>query len=79
VIPEGVAEIQREAFKGHLWLRSIEFPSSLRRIYAGAFSNCSSLECIVDLSDTKVWEIGEEAFLNCAQVPDVVFSNRSAY
>lgn len=75
VLPEGIREIQAEAFLGCSVLRSVSLPATMRKIGKRAFSGCKSLRELV-IPDGVV-EIEDEAFANCTKlkrlvIPDTV-------
>ena len=63
VIPNSVAAIGDEAFKGCTNLTAIEIPNSVTAIGSSTFYGCSSLTSI-EISNS-VTGIGEQAFYNC--------------
>jgi len=69
VIEEGITEIGAEAFDGGFSFESIEFPCSLKRIGAAAFSEDESLKKISFKEGTV--QIGVEAFCYCESLIDV--------
>ena len=74
VLPEGIREIQAEAFLGCSVLKSVSLPATMRKIGKRAFSGCKSLRELV-IPDGVV-EIEDEAFANCTKlkrlvIPDV--------
>lgn len=76
-IQEGVEDIEYGAFSKCLFLKSIEFPSTLTHIGTGAFEECRSLKTIT--IPKHVGQIGERAFQNCVSleyvyIPESVFS-----
>ncbi len=69
VIAPGVTGIDRRAFSRRTTLRSIEIPSSVKRIGEYAFSGCSSLEDVVGMSGVRA--IHDFAFEECASLKAV--------
>lgn len=67
VIPEGVTEIGDYAFYDCKNLRSVSFPSSLKKIGRSAFANCPSL-VDADLSATLLTLIPDNAFAGDASL-----------
>ena len=63
VIPEGVEEIEEDAFFGCSSLKSVSIPNSVTFIGDGAFMDCSSLEYIN--IPNSVTSIGFAAFREC--------------
>ena len=76
VIPDGVQKIGAFAFYRRE-IDTIQFPSSLKRIEAFAFSGCKNLETLV-FPDTLSW-IGDLAFYKCSSVKEIWFSNNLEY
>lgn len=60
------------AFTNCTALETIKFPATLKKISASAFSDCTNLK-EVDLSGTKVSEIGRLAFADCTALDTVQF------
>ncbi|MBR2460292.1 MAG: leucine-rich repeat domain-containing protein [Clostridia bacterium] len=71
VIPEGVTEINEDAFCFCRALKSITLPSSLLKIENRAFMGCSALTRIT-LPD-NLTHIGKEAFAYCSDLAEVLF------
>ena len=69
VIPNGVTEIDDNAFAYCISLASIELPDSLEKIGRNAFTGCVSLESI-DIPD-GVTRLGGGAFLLCKSLTDI--------
>ena len=63
MLPEGVAVVDREAFRNCTYAQDVALPSSLREIGAGAFANCASLMGVT-LPD-GVLDVGAASFSNC--------------
>ncbi len=59
VIPEGVTEIGRRAFRGCSRLTSVTIPSSVIRIEDDAFGGCSSLEEIIFKDGSTTLSLGD--------------------
>ena len=84
IIPEGVEEIAAKAF-ADTRLCKITFPSTLKKIGAGAFSGCAALKEIALPGGLE--EMGSSAFMNCSslekinipdgmsEIPDSVFEH----
>lgn len=51
VIPEGVANIEENAFNGNLFLRKIIIPKSVRNIEEDSIVGCSNLETLIFMND----------------------------
>ena len=69
VIPNSVAAIGDEAFKGCTNLTAIEIPNSVTAIGSSTFYGCSSLTSI-DIPNS-VTEIGDDAFCYCSSLTSV--------
>ena len=70
-IPDGIAEIRREAFKDCNNIKSIEIPGSVRYIAENAFENCKNLESVK--FNEGVTNIGKHAFKNCEKLKNIEF------
>ena len=70
VVPEGVEEIADSAFAGLETLNKITLPSTLTKIGAHAFQNCTGLKEVVIPAKTMT-EIGEEAFSGCSELKSI--------
>lgn len=68
-IPEGVTEIQENAFESCRDLALIKFPMSLVKICVGAFRQCNALISIDIPSSVK--EIEDAAFYDCESLAEV--------
>ncbi len=69
VVPEGVTELDRVAFRYCPGLIEIQLPSSLRKIGDNAFYRCEGLEEIV--IPEGVTELGDRAFRGCTMLRKV--------
>jgi hypothetical protein len=76
VIPDGVTEIEQEAFHGRWGLKSVVIPEGLTRISGGAFEYCEALESVVLPSTLK--EIWADAFNMCKMLSSVEFRGTMA-
>ena len=76
VIPDGVTEIEQEAFHGRYGLKSVVIPEGLTRISGGAFEYCEALESVVLPSTLK--EIAPCAFYMCKMLSSVEFRGTMA-
>ena len=65
-IPEGVKELAMAAFELQKNLVSVTFPSTLKKVGAGAFYECTELR-EVSGAVGKI-EYGADAFLNCKKL-----------
>ena len=70
VIPEGVEELEDNAFAGLETLNKITLPASLTRIGAHAFDGCISLKEIV-VQAKSMTEIGAAAFMGCSELTSI--------
>ena len=70
VIPDGVAEIDAEAFLGCGGLTSIDIPASVTKIGESAFKGCTGLNSITLPSSVTI--IGQQTFNGCTSLTDVV-------
>ena len=68
-IPEGIAEIGREAFLSSETLTEVWVPNSVTRVEDSAFSNCVKLER-AHLCDS-ILELGGGAFWNCQSLKEI--------
>lgn len=62
VVSEDITEIGDYAFTGCTGLTAVHFPAGLKRIGEYAFAGCTSFGGTLDLSGTKLTEIGRDAF-----------------
>lgn len=69
VLPEGLTELERTAFRKCPALRAIELPGTLRYIRDNAFYQCENLEEIT--IPASVVELGDRAFTGCSQLKRV--------
>lgn len=69
VIPEGVTEISRSAFRGCENIKTLHLPNSVKNIGGSAFEGCTKLE-YVNLPE-GVTEIGGAAFSGCESIKSV--------
>lgn len=69
-IPEGIVEIEAEAFDGCGELRSVTIPKSVKRIGEVAFRDCVSLEELT--IPASVEEIEHSAFFCCSGLRKIV-------
>lgn len=76
VIPDGVTEIEENAFHGRWGLKSVVIPEGLTRISWGAFEYCEALESVVLPSTLK--EIWAGAFNMCKMLSSVEFRGTMA-
>jgi hypothetical protein len=67
-IPEGVVEIDDEAFNNNQNTESVTLPSTLRRIGDSAFGTCGMKSLFIPKS---VEIIGEDAFINCYRLTSI--------
>ena len=72
VIPEGVETIGNQVFQNRQ-IKSVLFPSTLKKIGKESFRECRKLNKII--FPNKLIEIGEEAFHGCERLSLVMFSN----
>lgn len=70
VIPQGITEIQSDAFRKCATLKSVTFPSSLRWIGTSAFRECISLRSV----SVPQGGIGRSAFCDCPNLCEVTIS-----
>ncbi|MBQ7646871.1 MAG: leucine-rich repeat protein, partial [Clostridia bacterium] len=76
-VPEGVTELNNNAFEGYGNLKKITLPDSLRRIGMLAFAGCVSLEEIVIPDDIEY--IGMGAFSGCEQIKHIKIPEKINY
>jgi hypothetical protein len=72
VVPEGYSSIEFGQFCYYAKLKSVELPSSVTDINAGAFANCSSLETI---NLDYVQYVDAEAFYNATLLTSISLNN----
>lgn len=72
IIPDNVTKIASGAFSNCDKLRQLVFHGNLKKIEDHAFQMCSSLEEI-DLSSTKLKELGSNVFADCCGLKKVAF------
>ena len=65
-MPESLKTIGTSAFYGCKSLKSVTIPSSVINIEMGAFDQCESLSEIIFKPESKLSEIGQDAFSACA-------------
>ena len=75
VIPEGVTEIENEAFSNCKSLETVSLPNSLERIYYDAFRN-SNISSISIPAGVKY--IYDDAFYGCENLSTITVSNGNA-
>lgn len=73
-LPNDAIAISDYMFQNCNQLETIIFPSSLEKINANAFYSCGKLNK-VDLSNTKLKIIYENAFYRCTNLSEAIFSN----
>ena len=64
-VPEGVTVIRGGAFAGNRNITTVYLPDSVVKIESGAFTNCANLLFISFSGNSKLSEIGENAFAGC--------------
>ena len=64
-VPEGVTAIRSGAFAGNKNITTVHLPDSVEKIESGAFTNCANLLFISFSGNSKLSEIGENAFTGC--------------
>ena len=69
IIPEGVIEIEWNAFKGCTGLTFIEIPNSVTKVKQAAFRGCTRLKSI-EIPDS-VTRIGLAAFAECIELKSI--------
>ena len=73
IVPNGVTQIDSNAFNNAKFLEEIILPESVTYIGSYAFGNCSSLWSI-NLPDS-ISEIGEGAFIYCSSLQNIILPN----
>ena len=71
VLPDGITEIGRDAFRECWSLKKINIPSSVHTIGSGAFVNCESLQTITLPKNVTI--IGNDVFKGCKSLESFVF------
>lgn len=76
-IPDGIAEINANAFKGSS-VSGVIVPASVTKIGNSAFENCSSLTSVIfeSAEDEMALTIGERAFAGCTKLVRIVLPAR---
>ena len=74
IIPEGVEEIDNQAFQGRSDIVEIRLPSTLKKINKGAFTYCENLKKI-NLPNS-IESIGNLAFYNCLGLEEIVLPEK---
>ena len=72
IVPEGITQIKKEAFKDCTNLKEITLPESLKTIGVAAFQNCSSLKRIVIPAEVKI--LCKYVFYGCKALEEVILS-----
>ncbi len=70
-LPESITSFENDAFHTCTSLVGFNFPSHLDWIGGWVFNGCTSLTR-VDLSNTKVWNVGQSAFSNCTNLKTII-------
>lgn len=68
-VPDGIAEINSNAFARYSYLKVLNLPDSVTKICSGAFRYCTSLK-VLNIPD-GVTEIGAYAFWYCTSLEEV--------
>lgn len=76
-LPEGITAIGKSCFYDKRGVQSVVFPKSLKKIRAGAFRGCISLEKVEFLQEEV--ELEESAFLNCSALHEIVLPKERKY
>ena len=71
-IPDKVATIEKEAFKGCFSLKEITLPASVKSIGESAFENCKALASF-NGGETAITEIKARTFYNCTSLENGSF------
>ena len=71
VIPEGIEEIDANAFEGQNAMTKVVLPQTLKVLGAKAFLNCASLQEVVFAKGIALQSIGESAFEKCVSLTSV--------
>lgn len=72
ILPSGVKEIQKQAFRGNTEIKRVDLPEGLEKIGEYAFADCTALEEII-IPDT-VTDAGRNTFWNCNHLTSVKLS-----
>ena len=75
ILPEGIVNIEKEAFFQCYGLEKVSFPESLAAIGDSAFMNCCSLSSL-DLPEGRI-SIGSNAFSDCTALEKITLVNVS--
>ena len=69
VIPNGVKEIHKDAFKGNTVVEQVSIPATVECIGAGAFESCTELRSVSIPDSVEVLE--DAAFMGCSSLRSV--------
>lgn len=70
-LPAGVTSIGSFAFQGNSF-EKITFPASLTSI-GSSFYGCKKLKRVINIENTQLTSIGENAFFNCSSLAEITF------
>ena len=77
VIPDGIAEIAPDAFRGHKELISVTLPDSLKHIGEDAFRDCKGLVSV--LLPNGIEQIDCGAFEDCTSLTSITIPDNVKY
>ena len=72
-LPEGLVELDENAFRGCMEMYSITLPSTLKKIGSNCFYRCELLESVS--IPAGVAELGDRAFTKCIGLRDVTMTD----
>lgn len=70
-IPDGVTDIDHQAFCGNLNLKSVTIPASVSTFRGGCFNGCTGLTSVVFAAGSQLKSIGNDSFWNCMNLSSI--------
>ncbi len=71
IVPEGVEEIDANAFENQTGLTKVVLPQTLKVLSTKAFLNCTSLEEVEFAKDIALTTVGDNVFENCSALTSI--------
>lgn len=79
IIPNGVEIIDAQVFRNNDSIKTVMFPASVKSVDWSAFKECKNLET-ADLSQCEnIWRFGDNLFLGCERLTQIVLPKRLKY